>query len=308
MTDVARPRTLVPLLVAGLISFSFSPILVRLASDAPGVAIAVWRTTFAVLALAPFAFRNARVEIASLSGRERFLVCVAGVLLALHFITWIESLYLTSVASASVLVSISPIVLAALGFLFLGERVSLPVVLSIIAAVAGAIIIGIGDAGAGAGTASNPALGNFLAVLATVLFSVYFIIGRYVRQRVGWLAYVFPVYVVVAVTTILIALLRGVPLFGHPPVVYLVCAIIALGPQILGHGSYNFAVKYLPATLIGLLGLTEPIGASIYAVFLFDERPEPLALVGMVIVLVSVACALLFSRKAARRVVAQPPA
>ena len=302
-----RPQGLYPMLAVGLLTFSFSPILVRFASDAPGVAIAVWRTAFAVVVLAPFAIKNARADIATLSRRERLLVCVAGVLLAAHFITWIESLYLTSVASASVLVATSPIVLAALGFVFLRERLSVPVVVSILAGVAGAIIIGIGDSVPAPGSASNPALGNVLAVLATLLFSVYFIIGRVVRQRVGWLGYVFPVYLVVAITTLLIAVIRGVPLFGYPPVIYLFCAAMAIGPQIAGHGSFNFAVKYLPATLLGLLGLTEPIGASIYAALLFDERPAPLSLLGMVIVLVAVACALLFSRKSARRVVGQPP-
>lgn len=250
--------------------------------------------------------RRGWTDVVSLSGRERLLIVVAGVLLAGHFITWIESLYLTSVASASVLVAMSPIVLAALGFVLLGEKLSLPVVVSIVGGVIGATIIGFGDASSQDSSAPNPLLGNALATGATLLFSFYFIIGRVVRQKVNWLAYVFPVYVVVAVSTLAFALIRGVPLLGHPPLVYLFCALMALGPQIAGHGSFNFAVKYVPATLLGLLSLTEPMGASLIALVLFDEWPGAVSLGGMAIVLVSVASALLFARRK-KRLVSQPP-
>ena len=90
---------------------------------------------------------------------------------------------------------------------------------------------------------------------------------------------------VVAITVTIYVLVRGVQLFGFGWQVYLACVLIALGPQILGHGSLNYTVRYIPAAILGLLGLIEPVLATGWAWLLFDEIPSALSLVGIVIVL-----------------------
>ena len=117
---------------------------------------------------------------------------------------------------------------------------------------------------------------------------MYLLIGRAVRQRVDFLAYLLPLYAVAALTCLLVALVRGVAL-AQPPAILGLCLLMALGPQLLGHGSFNYAVRYLPAALLGLLSLTEPIVASLLALVLFGEQPAPLALAGMALVLASIA-------------------
>lgn len=297
----SRPFAVYPALALGLVSFSSSAILVRFAADAPGMAIAVWRTTFAAVLLAPVALPRVMQEMRSLAPRDRRLILGAGLLLGLHFITWIESLYLTSVASASVLVTTSPIFLAVLGFVLLRERLAWPVVLGIVAAVAGAVLIALGDAvGAGAEQRADSWLGNGLALFASVLVSFYLLIGRVVRQKTSWLAYVFPLYTVVAVTTWIAALVLGTPLFGYDARFYVLCLVMAFGPQIVGHGSFNYAIRYFPAALLGLLSLAEPVGASIAAYFLFDEVPGGLALAGMVVVIVAVGSSILYRPRRTR--------
>lgn len=285
-----RPAFVVPILAAGLLSFAFSPILVRLAGEAPGGAVAVWRTVSAVVLLAPFALARAGPEIRAFTRREWGLIVAAGVFLGVHFIAWIESIYYTSVASASVLVTTSPIFLAILGYLFLGERLTRRQSGAVVLAVGGAALIGLGDAG-GAGTASAPSLGNALALFAALVVSLYLLIGRVVRQRTSWLAYVFPLYAVVACTTVVAALVRGTPLFGHGWTFYGLCVLMALGPQLLGHGSFNYALRYLTAAVLGLLSLLEPVGAALLAYGLFGETPGPLALAGMGVVLAAVTAA-----------------
>lgn len=274
-------------LALGVASFTVSPILVRLASEAPGLTIAVWRTSLATLFLAPVALPRIGPEIRALERRDVLLIVAAGVLLGLHFITWIESLYHTTVASASVLVTTSPIFLAAFGYAVLGERLSTPTVLAILGAVGGAVLIGAGDAGAV--TFGGGALwGNSLALLASLLVTFYLLIGRVVRQKVSWTAYVFPLYAVAAVTTGAVALLQGTPLTGFGWGFYGLCALMALGPQIVGHGSFNYALQYFPAALVGMLALLEPVGASVLAYALFGEVPTLLACIGMFVVLASV--------------------
>ncbi len=296
LTD-GRPFALYPLLLVGLSSFALSPILIRYATDVPALSLAVWRTIFSVLMLAPFAVGSIGSEIRKFTSRDIRLIIVAGVLLALHFVTWITSLYHTSVASASVLVSLSPIFLAVLGVFVLKETLGRPTVIAIGLAVGGTILIGAGDLGSVSPTAANPILGNSLATIAAFFVSCYLLIGRVMRQKASWLAYVFCLYSVVAVVVLVVALIAGTPLLGFEPRIYFLCALMALGPQIIGHGSFNYALKFMPAALLGLLSLTEPVGGSVLAYFLFDEMPSVPGLIGMIVVLLAVIGALLPRRR-----------
>lgn len=280
-------------LALGIASFIASPILVRLASaaapEAPGLAIAVWRTAFATLLLAPVALVRIGPDVRRLAGRDALWIGVSGVLLGLHFVAWIESLYHTTVASASVLVTTSPLFLAAFGYVVLGERLGARTLAAIGAGVAGAVLIGAADAEAGFAWGGGALWGNALALGASLLVSGYLLIGRAVRQRVRWLAYVFPLYAVAAATTLTCAWAAGVPLGGYGAGFYGLCLAMAVGPQILGHGSFNYAVQFLPAALVSMLALLEPVGASALAFVLFGEAAPPVAVAGMAGVLASVA-------------------
>ncbi|PEN12884.1 EamA family transporter [Longibacter salinarum] len=291
MPDARSPRVLL-ILALGVISFTFAPILVRWANDAPGLAIAAWRNILAVALLAPVALVKIGDEVRSFDRRDTILIASAGLFLGLHFITWIESLYHTTVASASVLVTTSPIFLAALGYVVLGERLAWRTLAGVGVAVSGAILIGWGDAAAGANVpvlGDGALWGNSLALSASLLVSVYLLIGRVVRQKVSWLAYVFPLYAVSALTTLVAAWAAGVPLMGYDASFYALCGAMALGPQVIGHGAFNYGVQFLPATVVGMLALLEPVGASALAYVFFSEVPPLIAIAGMLVVLAGVA-------------------
>jgi len=237
----------------------------------------------AVFFLAPFAAINARSRWVNLSRRAHLLTLAAGIVLGIHFIAWIESIYYTSVASASVLFTTNPLFIAILAFVVLGKRVDRSTEIAIVVAVGGAALIGFGDAGGG--QFPQAILGNALATAAAICFAVYLLIGRVVRQSSEWFVYVFPLYTVVAITALVYAVIRDLPFFGFGWHVYAACALMALGPQIAGHGSLNYAVRYIPAAILGMLGLVEPALASIWAWLLFDEIPGPVTISGMVIVM-----------------------
>ena len=282
----STPRRAVIALVVGLVSLGLSPILVRYGTSAPGLALAVWRTTFAAALLAPIALPRIGPEVRRFSRRDWGLILGSGFFLGIHFIAWIESLYHTSVASASVLVTTSPLFIAVLGYIVLKERLARRTVVAIVVAVAGAVLIGLGDAGAE--TFPNATLGNSLALTASLLMAVYLLIGRAVRQHTSFLAYLFPLYATAAATILIVALVQGTPLAQPWPILAL-CLAMAVLPQLIGHGSFNYAVKYFPAALLGLLTLSEPVVAAVLAFVLFGEVPGLLALVGIVVVLASIA-------------------
>ena len=229
--DSERGAGVYLILIGGLLAISISAILIRYAGSAPGEAVAVWRTIFAATMLLPFALTKGREEIIALTGREIVLIIVSGMFLGFHFVTWISSLYYTNVASASTLVSLSPIFLAVLGFLVLKERPRRIEIIAIIVATLGTVALGWADQSSGVDAGSNPLLGNGLALSAAALVSVYILIGRYVRQRRSWLAYVAPLYVVTALTTLAVAFSRDIPLLGYGWEIYVLCLGMAVVPS-----------------------------------------------------------------------------
>jgi drug/metabolite transporter (DMT)-like permease len=269
----------------GLTAISTSVLFIRWATEAPGETVAVWRTVFGALLLVPAAATKARQEIQEMSGREWALIVGSGLFLGLHFVTWINALYFTSVASASALVALSPLFLAILGFVLFGERLTGRELLSLLLAIAGVAALGWIDRSPTAEAAVQPMLGNGLALSAAGFLSVYLLIGRYVRQRRSWLAYVAPVYVVTALTTVVVAIVQGSPLLGWGWEIYALCLGMALVPHVLGHGSLNWSLKYLSATTAGLASLGVPVVASLWGALAFAEVPSVSALGAMILIL-----------------------
>ena len=280
------PAAVWGVLGAGLLALGASPILIRLAGDVPALALAGWRTVVVAALLAPAVLVRDRDALRQLGARDWAWIGGAGVLLGLHFMAWIASVQLTSVASASVLVTTSPLFIAVLGALFLHERPGRRTAFAIGAGVVGAGLIGLSEGEGGAYPA--PALGNGLALGAAVLVSVYLLIGRAVRQRTSFLAYFAPLNAVAAITCVGGCVVLGVPL-GLPAPALALAVAMGLGPGLLGHGSFVLALRYLPAALLGLLSLAEPVIATGVAWAWFGEVPPPLALVGILIVLGSIA-------------------
>ena len=266
-------------------------------SNTPPLSVAFWRTAAGAVLLAPLALARSRREMWHLSRRDWLFIAAAAVLLSAHFVAWITSLYYTSVASATVLVTTSPIFLAVFGFLLLGERYGWALYASIGVGVVGAALLALEGPSP---DASNPLLGNGLALGAALFMTFYLVIGRVVRQRLSFLAYLFPLYALIALLIGGAVWLTDAPLLGLEPHVYGLCLLMALGPQLLGHGSFNYALRYVPAVLLGLLSLTEPVGATVAAYFLFGERPGGSGIVGMAITLLAVALAVWFEHRRSR--------
>lgn len=287
-------------LALGLIAFGLSPILVRFAADTPALVLVTYRTVFAALLLLPYWLIN-RVSSAGRKPAAKgnpWYVAVAGVCLGLHFACWIASLYYTSVASASVLVTIHPIIIITLERLWFKRSFATTTWMGVLMAFAGSVLLGISDSQIEQPFA-NPLFGNFLAFSAAVIFVAYLLIGQKVRQKRGWIEYVFPVYSYAALTCLVLALVAGQDLRDISSLGIWMALGLAVGPQIIGHGSMNYAVKYISPTLISTLVLSEPLFASVLAFFIFSELPPLFSILAMLIVLAGVA--LTWKRKAPAR-------
>jgi drug/metabolite transporter (DMT)-like permease len=122
--------------------------------------------------------------------------------------------------------------------------------------------------------------------------SGYLLIGRRVRAHISLPAYTFIVYGVAAVTLIILALGTQQALFGpFKPLTYILFLALAVVPQILGHSTYNWALRYLPAAFVSVMLLGEPVGSSILAYFILGEQPGVFELAGGVLILVGIGLA-----------------
>lgn len=277
------PTTRVSLVLAAAIAaISLAAIFIRLA-DAPGVVIALYRMVLASVVMAPLAVRGLRRT--PLSGRAALLTLAAGVLLGIHFATWITSLNLTSVAASVTLVSTSPLWVALLAWLFTGRAPSFSVLIGVVLAVGGAAVIGFGDLGAG----TAPLLGDGLALLGAASAAGYLLLGRTVqRSGVGLDAYAGVAYAVAAVVLLPLPALFALPYVGYPVRSLAWIALLALVPQLVGHNGINYAMRHLDPTLVATATLLEPVGSTLLALAVFGEVPSALTLVGAGVLLAGV--------------------
>lgn len=271
------------LLVLGVVAVSFSAPLIRLA-DAPPSAVAFYRNGLAAAILLSFAWSRHRTELRSLTGPDWAWLLLAGVFLALHFITWIPSVTLTTVTASTVLVSTQAVFAAAGGKVLFGDSVRGSTIAGIVIALAGAVLISGGDFRGSTRAFS----GDLLALSGAVFAAGYLLTGRSLRRRLSLLTYAGVVYSVCAVSLIPAMFLSQTPFTGYEPKVWLMFGLMALGPQILGHTTFNFLLRDLNATVIAVAVMGEPLGASLLALMFFGETPPFVAVVGGLLVLVGI--------------------
>ena len=275
-------------MAVGVVTVSTAAIAIRFAQEeAPSLSIAAWRLSIASLILAPIVLSRHRDELTRLNRSELIRATIAGFFLALHFAAWITSLELTSVAASVVLVTTNPLFVGLLSPLLLRESVAPVMLAGILVAIAGSGILSLDDLGGG----GDPLLGDLLALIGAVCAAGYMMIGRTLRRKVTLLTYVFIVYGVAAITLLMIALVGRQPMGGFRPETYGWLLYMALGPQLVGHTSFNWALRYLSAAYVTVALLSEPIGASLLAWILLNEHPTTLEMLGGTLILAGIAIA-----------------
>ena len=285
MTDRRSPYLVLLVAVAFV---SVGSVLVRLA-QAPPLAVAFYRVTFATLFIAPFAWSDARRSLGSQSPRSRLLLVASGVALALHFATWIASLSYTSIASSVLLVNTAPVFAVILSRIFLNERVSGAILGAIGLAFVGAALIAGGDWG----RAPSSLGGNLLAVAGAVTLAAYHVVGRGLRDTLPLYAYILSVWGIAAAALAVIAVAFGTPFAPYPPRAFALFLALGLVPTVLGHGLVNRALRSISAPTVGLFLLGEPVGASLLAFVVFGEVPSASTMAGGLVVLMAMGLVLL---------------
>lgn len=258
-------------LLLGALSVASGSILIRRAEGVDPLVIALWRCGLATILVMPGALRASEDRASRLGTSELGWILLAGLSLAAHFATWIESLSHTSVASSTVLVSTTPIWVGLLAPRFSGDRIGRGMGIGIAICTLGAVALGYSDHGG----RERALFGDGLALAGAVFASLYLLCGRRVRHRTTFPRYLVLTYGTAALALLPWVLLGGDPVFNHPPGVILTLVLVTLIPQLLGHSSFQWALRWVSAPLVAVSTVGEPVGATLLAWAILGEAPTP---------------------------------
>jgi len=270
-------------LLIGVVSVSFAAIFIRLAA-APPLVIAAYRLTIASLVLLPISGVRGMPGLKTLSRRDWLLVLVSSVMLALHFGLWITSLSYTSIASSVILVTCHPAFVAVISYFLWRERLSRLTVGGMAVAFGGVILINY----AGFTLGSGALFGDVLALVAGLAMGAYLIIGGQLKARVDIITYLTLIYSGSAVLLLTAVAISGYRFTGYSSTTYLMMVLLAIVPQLIGHSSFNLAVRLMPVTFVSVSILGEPVGATVLGLFLLDEIPTVTEILGGVLILTGI--------------------
>lgn len=263
-------------------------------SAAPPLAIAVWRLGLSLVVITvPLAVGGEWRQWRDLTRRELAIGAGAGVVLALHFWSWMASLGMTTVAASVGIVSLQPVFVAAGSALWLGERPTRRQLGGVALAVVGGAVVALADAAGSSAAGARALRGDALALLGAVTAAAYYLAGRRLRARLALWPYVALVYGACFATLVALALATGVAVAPQPPREIALFALLAAGPMLLGHTGMNWALRYLPAYAVNLTVLGEPVGATMLAYALpgIRETPSGMTLAGGACILAGVIAA-----------------
>ncbi len=273
-------------LALGVVAISCAAVLVRLA-EAPPLAIATVRLLIASAVLLPVGLFTTRGEMLRLFRGEWRLLLLSGTFLALHFALWVASLSYTTVVSSVVLVTATPLIVALVSRALFDERLRSATFVGIALSLIGALLIGY----AGITRSGQAMYGDLLALLAAVAMAGYLLVGWRVRGHAGLIAYSSSVFAVAALVLCAAAAVSGTRLTGYTTATYDAMLALALVPQLVGHMSLNWALRFLPATMVTVAVLGEPVGATFLAWAVLSEAPTLMEAAGAALLLSGIAFA-----------------
>jgi drug/metabolite transporter (DMT)-like permease len=281
-------RSPAAVLTLSLIGISFAGPLTRL-SNADPLVVAAWRLLFSLVIVAvAVAISGEWRDWRRLNLRDTTFAVGAGIALALHFWAWNASLHLTTIAASVTLVNMQPAFIVGISAAYLRESPTRRQLLGIAIAIAGAMIIA--APGWSENDRGSTILGDLLALSAAATGAIYYSIGRFLRHRYGLWSYVGLAYSACALTLLAAVVLTHAQMTPQPQREFAIFAALAIGPMLLGHTGMNWALKYMPAYVVNLVTLGEPVGATLLGAILPGIRqvPSSITLAGGAIVLTGV--------------------
>ena len=218
-------------------------------------------------------------------GKVGWELGLAGVFLGLHFWAFMQSLWMTSIASSVFFATTTPLWVALLAPVVASEPwMRARGWLGMAVALGGGLVIA---SAAGAGAVTIP--GILVATLSAWFISGYLLLGRRVRGGMGVLEFGAATSGVGSLLLFACALALGEPLSGYGLSTVLAFFALAAIPQLIGHNALVWALRYAGAAVVSLAVLLEPAGASMLGWLVFGEAPVTAEIIGGLVLFVGLA-------------------
>lgn len=275
-----RAFALMVLLVAACV-LGLAPILVRLTETGPAAA-GFWRFLLALPLLALLAARE-RGGI----GTPSKWALLAGLFFALDLSFWHYGIVMTSVANATVLCNLTPVVVTLFGWLVLKERPHRLFLFALALAMGGAFAMA---AGADGGQGTNPRLGDAFSLSVAIWYSGYFLSVKAARATAGAMRVTFWATLLGTPLLLIVALALGEDIVPASLAGWGAC--LAMGVMhVFGQGGVAWALGRLPASVTAVTILVQPVVAGLLGWWVFGETLTPVQALGGVLVLGAVVLA-----------------
>src|SRR5438105_10618051 len=255
LKEVHDHRLAMAALLFGALAIGAAPILVRL-TETGAAAAGFWRLTFALPMLAAIGWRSE----GRILGKASPAMIVAGVMFALDLGCWHYGIRFTSVANATVLPNLTPVLVTIAGWLFFKERPRRVFLVGMTAAVGGAALMALATS-SGRSPGANPHLGDFLSTATAVWYGLYFLAVRQARARSSATQVMTWSSLVGAPILLALALLLKEDLLPAGPGGW--AALVGLGVvHVAGQGAIAWALGRLPASTAAVVVLIQPVAAA----------------------------------------------
>jgi drug/metabolite transporter (DMT)-like permease len=267
---------------------AFSGIFYKFADVSPSTAT-VFRCLYGLPILALVGWYEHR-RFGALPSRAVWLAVIAGVFFAGDLLAWHHAVDAVGAGLATVLGNLQVIVVGLIAWVVLKERPPRPVLLALPIVLVGVVLIS-GVVGKGA-YGVNPPLGVSLGIFTAICYAGYLLIIRRgsndLRRPAG------PVAISTASTAV-VAIVVGVllgeldPIPAWPSHGWL--ALLGVTSQSIGYLIISISLPRLPAALVSIILLAQPVATVILARILLDERPSTEQLLGVALVVGGIAVA-----------------
>ncbi|MDA3037973.1 MAG: DMT family transporter [Actinomycetota bacterium] len=210
--------------------------------------------------------------------RRAIRICVwGGIAFGFDLILFFTAIKLTTVANATVISSIQPVILVFAAPILFKERVRLPDMLWASLAVAGVAIVVFGSSGVPEWSLA----GDFWALLTLFAWTSYFMASKIARAHVSAAEFTAIGTTIAAVVVSPFALLSGQEFVVPTSTEWFWIAMMAIGPGWAGHYLMNWALGKIPIWLGGTTALAVPLVSTVMAALFLDEPFNPIQMVGM---------------------------
>ena len=279
-------------LLFGVIIVSFGSILTRWTGDVPFAVISFYRLVLSLPFLIVIYILRKKQKPQK-SKTLRIQLVFAGFFLAAHFITWIASIQMTTIASSIFLESTHPFFGLILSVLVLKEFPRLTIIPAFFVAFLGMFFIVYSDWN----IENSKTLGDLLAISSALFLALYLLIARFNRDKVDLIYYLIYVYGFAAIFCAVYILFNNLSFVGYSWNSWIFLLLLALGPNLIGHSLLNWASRKIEIYKVNLMLLLEPVLATLMAIIFIYEFPKINFYLGAALIIFSLIFITYFEKK-----------